>query len=315
MNFEELSEDLRGVAEDRVRREKLLRERERVVAQVAQLERRRERWEDLVAESHEDLGKLEGMSLTALFRTILGDREDRIEEERKKLLHAKLQHDEADAALAPSLADLARIDQELRSLNDLGTREAELLAAKEHLLQARGGEHATQIERSAEAIAKLQNLARELDEAIDAGRQAAGSLGEAIDHLGGARSWGRFDMFGGGLIATMAKHSRIDKARLHAERAQQHLRRFARELEDVAEQGSELRVELDGFLRFADYFFDGLLFDWLVQRRIVEALERVQEAQRRVRTQLFDLERRAKATSEELAAAQQARTQWIAGAE
>ena len=315
MNFEELSEDLRGVAEDRVRREKLLRERERVVAQVAQLERRRERWEDLVAESHEDLGKLEGMSLTALFRTILGDREDRIEEERKKLLHAKLQHDEADAALAPSLADLARIDQELRSLNDLGTREAELLAAKEHLLQARGGEHATQIERSAEAIAKLQNLARELDEAIDAGRQAAGSLGEAIDHLSGARSWGRFDMFGGGLIATMAKHSRIDKARLHAERAQQHLRRFARELEDVAEQGSELRVELDGFLRFADYFFDGLLFDWMVQRRIVEALERVQEAQRRVRTQLFDLERRAKATREELAAAQQARTQWIAGAE
>lgn len=315
MNFEELSEDLRGVAEDRVRREKLLRERERVVAQVAQLERRRERWEDLVAESHEDLGKLEGMSLTALFRTILGDREDRIEEERKKLLHAKLQHDEADAALAPSLADLARIDQELRSLNDLGTREAELLAAKEHLLQARGGEQAASIERSAEAIAKLQNLARELDEAIDAGRQAAGSLGEAIDHLGGARSWGTFDMFGGGLIATMAKHSRIDKARLHAERAQQHLRRFARELEDVAEQGSELRVELDGFLRFADYFFDGLLFDWLVQRRIVEALERVQEAQRRVRTQLFDLERRAKATREELAAAQQARTQWIAGAE
>lgn len=38
----------------------------------------------------------------------------------------------------------------------------------------------------------------------------------------------------------------------------------------------------EGFLRFADYFFDGVVADWLVQDRINNARQQVDEAIRRV---------------------------------
>ena len=38
----------------------------------------------------------------------------------------------------------------------------------------------------------------------------------------------------------------------------------------------------EGFLRFADYFFDGIVADWLVQDRINNARQQVDEAIRRV---------------------------------
>ena len=38
----------------------------------------------------------------------------------------------------------------------------------------------------------------------------------------------------------------------------------------------------DGFLRFADYFWDGVVADWLVQDRINNVRQQVDEAIRRV---------------------------------
>ena len=40
----------------------------------------------------------------------------------------------------------------------------------------------------------------------------------------------------------------------------------------------ELNVEIDGFLTFADFFFDGLLADLLVQSKISDAKQAVDNA-------------------------------------
>lgn len=49
----------------------------------------------------------------------------------------------------------------------------------------------------------------------------------------------------------------------------------------------DLRMEVGGFLSFADFFFDGLIADYLVQSRIGEAREQVEDAIYQV-TQLLD---------------------------
>lgn len=314
MDFDELDEDLRQLAADRARRDKLQRDCESIRGEVTSAERRRTCWQEMAAAASEDLEKLEGLSLTALFRAVLGDRSDRIREQQGRLLHAKLLHDEADAALAPLVAEESRIRQEMKALGDLDRRAADLLFAKEAALRARGGEKARRLDSAGEKIGELQNAAREIDEAIAAGRAAADALGSAGDALRGARSWGVFDMVGGGLIATYAKHSNIDKGRMWAERAQQHLRHFARELEDVALSGKDLAVDVGDFLRFSDYFFDGLIVDWMVQRRILEAMERVESTRRSVGRLLVDLEQRAKDARRLLDEAQQQRAGWIADA-
>ncbi len=41
-------------------------------------------------------------------------------------------------------------------------------------------------------------------------------------------------------------------------------------------------MALDGFTRFADYFFDNFFVDWMVQSKIGEARRRVEEARRQV---------------------------------
>lgn len=112
---------------------------------------------------------------------------------------------------------------------------------------------------------------REVAEARAAGLRALDSLEKAEKALDSARGWGIFDMLGGGLISTLAKHSRISSAREYVEQAEYDLRAFSRELQDVRLPN----VKLDGFLTFADFFFDGFWADLLVQQRINDARRRI----------------------------------------
>lgn len=50
---------------------------------------------------------------------------------------------------------------------------------------------------------------KEREEAIRAGKRAKKSLEQALDALDSASGWGILDIFGGGLISTLAKHSKI----------------------------------------------------------------------------------------------------------
>lgn len=125
------------------------------------------------------------------------------------------------------------------------------------------------------------DLEKEKREAIDAGNRALRSLRDAQDNLNSAKSWGFWDMFGGGFISTMAKHSRMDQAKQNMEQARYDLRNFSRELNDV-NMACHLDIETGDFLSFADWFFDGFFVDWMVQERINQASRQVAEAIRRV---------------------------------
>lgn len=124
----------------------------------------------------------------------------------------------------------------------------------------------------------MMNREKELREAREAGARALNSLREAKQHMDSARGWGLLDIFGGGMLTTMIKHSKMDNAKDCIRRAQWDLQAFSQELRDVNLEG----VELDGFSSFADYFFDGFLADMMVQSRINRAREQLDVAIRRV---------------------------------
>ncbi len=120
-------------------------------------------------------------------------------------------------------------------------------------------------------------MKKETLEAVNAGKQALQSLYAAREKLGSARNWGIYDMLGGGLISTMIKHSKMEDASGLMEQAKRDLHIFQRELRDI-QVSFDLRMEISSFLSFADFFFDGLVADYLVQSRIAEAREQVQDA-------------------------------------
>lgn len=141
-----------------------------------------------------------------------------------------------------------------------------------------------------EKMRNTQIMRRETQEAILAGEDALESLIAAQERLSSAKSWGVFDMLGGGVIASMVKHSKMNEAAELMEEAKERLQRFQRELFDV-DVPQEFQMEISGFLSFADFFFDGIVADYLVQSKINDAREQVDDAIERVRKILGDLKK------------------------
>lgn len=130
---------------------------------------------------------------------------------------------------------------------------------------------------------------REVNEAIQAASQALRSLQQAKESLNSAGNWGVLDMLGGGLISTFVKHTKMEDAEKLVQQACNDLKRLQKELMDV-DTVAEFHIETGDFLSFADYFFDGLIADWLVQSRINDAkrqvdtaIQKVEEVLRRLR--------------------------------
>ena len=95
-------------------------------------------------------------------------------------------------------------------------------------------------------------------------------------------------MLGGGLIADLAKHSSLDEAQEAIEQLQSQLRSFRTELSDVIIQ-ADIQVNVDGFLRFADYFFDGLFADWAVLDKINDSQKQVENTKKQIEEVLHSL--------------------------
>lgn len=131
-------------------------------------------------------------------------------------------------------------------------------------------------------------MKREMQEAIWAGESALCSLRAAQEKLNSARNWGIVDLLGGGFITDMVKHSKLNDASAYVEQAKRDLLKFQRELKDVSVP-VELRIEIGGFLSFADFFFDGLVADYLVQSKIAKSRRDIEDAIERVESILAEL--------------------------
>lgn len=130
----------------------------------------------------------------------------------------------------------------------------------------------------------------EIREAIAAGERALSSLYVAQDKLNSARGWGIFDILGGGFIADLIKHSKMEEASKSMEEAKYSLQRFRKELSDV-NGNFNLQLNIGGFLSFADFFFDGFVADYLVQSKISDARRQVEDAIVKVSRILEELKR------------------------
>ena len=132
--------------------------------------------------------------------------------------------------------------------------------------------------------------AREVDEAIQAGERALDSLREAKAKLNSARNWGIYDILGGGMISSMVKHSKMSSANEWVAQANRDLKRFAKELRDVDEDG--LYVQAGSLASTLDIFFDNVFSDFIVQNRINEARGEIDRMIDRIERTVWDLKNR-----------------------
>lgn len=244
-----------------------------------------------------DVEKLEGKGLAAALYTFLGNIDRHLQKERGEAIAAKLKYDQA----VRDRQDIDRRIGELRSEREAYAgcrREYEgLYEQKKQLLLREAGEAAHRILDLTEKIRRAQIDRKEIREAAGAGEKALNGIAGVRSSLDSAEGWGTWDLLGGGLVSDLAKHSHIDEAKAGAEETQEYLRGFRTELADV-QMDSRLQIEIGGFAKFADFFFDGLIADWYMQSKIHEAQRSVEDVGQKVREILEKLDEMQKADDE-----------------
>lgn len=115
---------------------------------------------------------------------------------------------------------------------------------------------------------------KEKYEAIVAGQRALNSLKEARNQISGAKSFGLWDILGGGSLVSIVKHLKIERGRNAIEQARYDLQVFSKELSDLS-----LRVDINisDLLTFFD-LMDNFFADILVQSRLNDALRQIDDA-------------------------------------
>ena len=278
-------------------REKMARKR-KLSTEVAALEDQRSglaaRVQQLKEETYKeqlDVDQLENFSAAKLFYQIMGKLDERLEKEQAELYAAALRYDSARQELHAVEADLAARREELSLLGNCEAEYNRLLEARARELR-QDPQSPTARRRLAleERQAQLAARSKELQEAIQAGYNALSDISSIESALSSAEGWGTWDVFGGGLISDMAKYSHLDDAQQQINGLQRSLSRFRTELADV-DIRTGIQVEVDSFLRFADYFFDNIFTDWAVLDRIRRTQSQIHEVDGSVRTILYRLER------------------------
>lgn len=279
-------------------------------AELESKERERRAWEEQLKSEQRDVDRLTGLSLGALVYALIGKREEKLAAETEELLQAKLKLEEAKDTAEELAAELAEVRNRLQEVKWIEDDIRRVLEEKERIIREDYPELAAELQALTDREAEEQANAKELGEAVRSGRAVIGALDRAADRLDSAKNWGTYDMLGGGLVATAVKHRRIDEARSAIHSAQSALRRFEKELQDV-QRDVAIQIDIGGMLTFADFFFDGLIMDWIVQGRIRDSLAQVSGKREQIRRIVAELETALHRSETELAALRRRRNMLI----
>jgi hypothetical protein len=243
-------------------------------SEIALLKQKESELKAVLEKENLDVEKLKNKSIASILYSITGSLDQHIEKEQKEALAAQLKYEQA-------LRDIEDLEYKISSLfsERLQYEESEseyrhLFQKKKELLMQDNVKAAQNILAITEELNRYKIRVKETQEAITAGNQALASLDQVLSSLNSAASWGTWDMLGGGLFADMAKHSNLDQAKNEIIYTQQLLRAFQAELSDV-KISLDIRIETDGFAKFADFFFDGIFADWNMQTKINRSKDNV----------------------------------------
>ena len=247
-----------------------------------------------------DVAQLEGRSLSAFFYQVIGKRDDKLTKEKQEAYEASVKYDVAYREFMAVQEDIRFREKEQERVANSEVQYRAVMKAKQEAVKEAGIPEAMEILKLEEGIAELETQRKETEEAVLAGQKAKQITESMQKSLSDAENWGTWDMFGGGLLADVMKHGSLDEAQARVEDLQEALRCFKTELADIEIQ-ADMQVTIEGFLSFADYFFDGLFVDWAVMDHIHESQKQVQNTLEQIESVLEKLSTMKESIEKELA--------------
>lgn len=282
MQIHEIREEIHQKNSLEAKRNELITQKEALQKSETELRAKKD-------QEQRDVERLEGGSLAGFFYGMTGKKAERLDKEKQEAYEAAVRYDTVAGELASVDEELERIDARLRTMKGLEQKLECAIREKKEWMKANSPQKARQILDAEERIAGLNGQLREIREALEAGNDAIRTARRVQSSLSSARNWGAWDMLGGGLVTTMVKHSHLDSAQDQVNVLQQRLRTFRTELVDIDFQ-EEVQIQIDGFLRFADFFWDGIFADWMVQEKIHDSQNQVNEVLSKVNSVMARLQ-------------------------
>ena len=266
--------ELKALQQQTAEKKRLEAKLRELYAQQETLETQTDELERTKLDEQADVDRLEGRSLSAFFYSMVGKLDQKLDKERQEAYAAQMKYDTAVRELSAVQADIARCEEQTDRLKGCEERYQEALKEKAAAIRRSGSDAAQRLLEAETRVSALESRMKEILEAVDAGNTALHTAERALETLDSAESLSTWDVLGGGLLVDLAKYEDLDKAQKQVEQLQEDLRRFKTELTDVTVE-AELQVSIDGFLQFADFFFDGLFADLAVMDHIHESQEKV----------------------------------------
>lgn len=256
--------------------------------QLEELEDKRAELKQQLAKEEEDYNSLFQKSLNNLFLELFNRKEKKEAKEYQELAAAKLKFEEAEKQIANLLLSIRNLEEERVPLAGCESTYRKLYHEKYELLAESNSENSDRMKSAEEKIHLLQNNLTEINQAVQAGNLVLAKIKEAEHSLDDAHGWGTFDLLGGGLISDVMKHSHLEDAQSAIGEVQSLLHHFHSELADIKME-EDINIHIGGFTKFADFFFDGLLSDWMVHSKINSSIDAVAELQSKVDKVLYQL--------------------------
>ena len=270
---------------------------------------RLEKLEAKLTKEEADVRKIEGLSLTGMFHQVLGNKDQKLNKEKQELLTAKLKYDQSKHSVSALEREITYREKQIKELGNPDAQYRAVLQQKESRILK---EEDKKLIQFSEKLSDLNSTVKELKEAVDAGNAVLNELDNVISHFKSAGNWGVVDLIGGGLIITAVKHSKINKAKAAINEVQHLLGRFQRELSDLQiSPESQLGIDVSSFQTFADFIFDGLIFDWIVQSKINKSLNNAKSMKDTMTKIMKNLQNQLKVKSFQRQTSEKEKTLWL----
>jgi len=120
-------------------------------------------------------------------------------------------------------------------------------------------------------LAVNKQLIKETDEAIRSGNDVMKHLNRMIENLKYVKQWGIYRMQGKGKYSSYEKKGYIDKAQALVGAVQVKFNIFEKELQDLYPD-YDLNIDNYHFKAFVENFYDGLITDWIIVKKLQVAL-------------------------------------------
>jgi len=262
------------------------------------LEKRKKAYETLEKEN-KDVEKITGVSFQSFIASLMNNREEKIEKEELEAIEAKRQYD-------AKVFEVEALDDEIQELLKLINRKAEIEKEyqviydekKRQIMASDPGSLQKMIQLDA-AIAEGNSMIKEIKEALLASKKVISTSRDAMSQLKEAKDFGVWDMMGGGLLMTLAKRERMDKAQQCINQMNYALKQLSNELEDINES-IDGDIDLSNYMSVADYLFDNIFVDMMVQDKINDAISKVTRMTSKVEGMVIKLELRLDKVEENL---------------